>query len=47
MVKTNVHTPKTAHVGLCRSDLTLGYAQLIDYYRLRFPREFNLRDAKH
>jgi len=26
--------------------LTLGYARLIDYYRLRFQLEFNFRDAK-
>jgi hypothetical protein len=45
-VKRNVHTHKTAHVVLCRSDLTLGDAQVIDYYRLRFQLEFNLRDAK-
>jgi putative transposase len=31
IVKTNVQTPKTAHVVLFSSDLTLGYAQLIDY----------------
>jgi putative transposase len=36
IVKTNVQTHKTAHVVLFSSDLTLGYAQLIDYYRLRF-----------
>ena len=46
IVKTNVQTHKTAHVVLFSSDLTLGYAQLIDYYRLRFQREFNFRDAK-
>ena len=46
MVQTHVHTHKTAHVVLCRSDVTLGYAQVIDYYRMRFQREFNFRDAK-
>ena len=46
IVKTNVQTPKTAHVVLFSSDLTLGYAQLIDYYRLRFQLEFKFRDAK-
>jgi len=46
LVKTHVQTHKTAHVGLLSSDLTLGYAQLSDYYRLRFPLEFNFRDAK-
>jgi putative transposase len=46
IVKRNVHTHKTAHVVLFSSDLTLGYAQLIDYYRLRFQLEFNFRDAK-
>ena len=47
IVKTNVQTHKTAHVVLFSSDLTLGYAQLLDYYRLRFQLEFNFRDAKH
>jgi putative transposase len=46
IVKTNLHTHKTAHVVLFSSDLTLGYAHLIDYYRLRFQLEFNFRDAK-
>jgi putative transposase len=46
IVKTNLQTHKTAHVVLFSSDLTLGYAQLIDYYRLRFQLECNFRDAK-
>jgi hypothetical protein len=46
MVKTNLTTHKTAHVVLFSSDITLGYEQLIDYYRLRFQLEFNFRDAK-
>jgi DDE superfamily endonuclease len=46
IVKTNLHTHKTAHVVLFSSDLTLGYDLLIDYYRLRFQLEFNFRDAK-
>ena len=46
MVKTNLKTNKTAHVVLFSSDLSLGYEQLIDYYRLRFQIEFNFRDAK-
>jgi putative transposase len=46
IVKTNVQTHKMAHVVLFSSDVTLGYAQLIDYYRLRFQLEFNFRDAK-
>jgi hypothetical protein len=46
IVKTNLKTSKTAHVVLFSSDLTLGYDQLIDYYRLRFQLEFNFRDAK-
>jgi putative transposase len=41
-----LQTHKTAHVVLCSSNLTLGYAQLIDYDRLRFQLEFNFRDAK-
>jgi hypothetical protein len=43
MVKTHVQTHKTAHVVLFSSDVMLGYAQLIDYYRLRFQLEFNFR----
>ena len=46
IVKTNLKTHKTAHVVLFSSDVTLGYALLIDYYRLRFQLEFNFRDAK-
>jgi putative transposase len=46
IMKTNVQTHKMAHVVLFSSDVTLGYAQLIDYYRLRFQLEFNFRDAK-
>src|SRR3989440_3094039 len=46
IVKRNLQTHKTAHVVLFSSDLTLGYAQLIDYYRLRFQLEFHFRDAK-
>jgi hypothetical protein len=46
IVKRNLQTHKTAHVVLFSSDLTLGSAPLIDYYRLRFQLEFNFRDAK-
>jgi putative transposase len=46
IVKRHLQTHKMAHVVLFSSDLTLGYAQLIDYYRLRFQLEFNFRDAK-
>jgi putative transposase len=46
IVKRNLQTHKMAHVVLFSSDLTLGYAQLIDYYRLRFQLECNFRDAK-
>jgi hypothetical protein len=46
IVKTNLKTPKRAHVVLFSSDLELGYAQLIDDYSLRFQIEFNFRDAK-
>jgi len=46
IVKMHLQTYKMAHVVLFSSDLTLGYAQLIDYYRLRFQLEFNFRDAK-
>jgi hypothetical protein len=46
IVKTNLTTHKTAHGVLFSSDVTLGYDQWIDYYRLRFQLEFNFRDAK-
>ena len=46
IVKTNLTTQAVAHVVLFSSDLDLAYAQLIDYYRLRFQLEFNFRDAK-
>ncbi len=46
IVKTNLGTHAQAHVVLCSSDLTLAYASLVDYYRLRFQIEFNFRDAK-
>jgi DDE superfamily endonuclease len=46
IVKRHVQTHKTAHVVLFSRDLTLGYAPLIGYYRLRFQLEFNFRDAK-
>ena len=46
IVKRNVPTHKTAHVVVFSSDLTLGYTQVIDYYRLRFQLECNFRDAK-
>jgi IS4 transposase len=44
--KTNLITGATAHVVLFSSDLELTYAQIIDYYSLRFQIEFNFRDAK-
>ena len=46
IVKTNLHTQTQAHVLLFSSDLELPYAQLVDYYGLRFQIEFNFRDAK-
>jgi putative transposase len=46
IVKRDLQTHKTAHVVLFSSDLTLGYAPLIDYYRLRCQLAFNFRDAK-
>jgi putative transposase len=39
IVKTNLTTQAVAHVVLFSSDLALSYAQLIDYYRLRFQLE--------
>jgi putative transposase len=44
--KHNVKTDKWAHVILFSSDLSLTYAQIIDYYSLRFQIEFNFREAK-
>lgn len=44
--KINRRTQKRAHVILFSSDLTLAYATLIEYYRLRFQIEFTFRDAK-
>jgi hypothetical protein len=46
IVKTSRHTHKQAHALLFSSDLALPFAQLIEYYRLRFQLEFNFRDAK-
>lgn len=46
IVKTNLTTQAVAHIVLFSSDGDLAYAQLIDYYRLRFQLEFNFRDAK-
>lgn len=46
IVKTNLKTGARAHVVLFSSDLDLPYAQLIDFYALRFQIEFNFRDAK-
>jgi putative transposase len=44
--KHNVKTDKWAQVILFSSDLDLTYAQIIDYYSLRFQIEFNFREAK-
>jgi putative transposase len=46
IVKTKLATGATARVILFSSDLALGWAQIIDYYQLRFQIEFNFRDAK-
>jgi hypothetical protein len=46
IMKTNLKTGARAHVILFSSDLDLPYAQVVDYYRLRFQIEFNFRDAK-
>jgi hypothetical protein len=46
IVKVNLKTQAGAHVILSRSDVTLPYAALIDYYRRRFQLAFNFRDAK-
>ena len=46
IAKRHLQTQACAHVILFSSDLELGYAPLVDYYRLRFQIEFNFRDAK-
>ena len=46
IIKTDLKTGKRARVVLFSSDLDLAYAQIIDYYSLRFQIEFNFRDAK-
>lgn len=46
IVKTNIETGACAHAILFSSDLDQTYAQIIDYYTLRFQIEFNFRDAK-
>jgi putative transposase len=46
IVKVNLISHKRAHVILFSSDLSLSWANLVDYYRLRFQIEFNFRDAK-
>ena len=45
LVKTNIKTNACSHVILFSSDLYFSYKQIIDYYKLRFQIEFNLRDA--
>lgn len=44
--KHNLKTDQWAHVVLFSTDLELTYAQVIDYYSLRFQIEFNFREAK-
>jgi putative transposase len=46
VVKTKVADGKRSHVVLFSSDLTLGAAQMVEYYSLRFQLEFNFRAAK-
>ena len=46
IVKKNIETGARAHAILFSSDLNQSYAQIIDYYTLRFQIEFNFRDAK-
>lgn len=46
VVKTKLADGKRSHVVLFSSDLTLGAAQVVEYYRLRFQLEFNFREAK-
>ena len=46
IIKTKLDTMATARIILFSSDHDLAWAQLIDYYCLRFQIEFNFRDAK-
>ena len=46
IVKTNLTTQAQSHVILFSTDLDLTFTQLINFYRLRFQIEFNVRDAK-
>src|SRR5713101_9761687 len=46
LAKTNLRTQAQAQVILFSSDLELTYAQLVDYYSLRFQIECNFREAK-
>lgn len=46
IVKTNTESGARAHAILFSSDLKQTYAQIIDYYTLRFQIEFTFRDAK-
>ena len=46
IVKTQAKTQKVGHVVFFSSDAELGWEKLVDYYRLRFQLEFNLREAK-
>lgn len=46
IVKTNLKSKKIAHAILFSTDQKLGYAEIIEYYSLRFQIEFNFRDAK-
>ena len=46
LLKTHLETKAQAHVILFSTDLDLAYAQIIQYYRLRFQIEFNFRDCK-
>ena len=46
-VQRHVQPHTRAHVGLCRSDVTLGSAPLLDDARLRVHLAFHVRDAQH
>ena len=46
LLKTHLKTQQQGHVILFSSDLELTYNQLIDLYSLRFPIEFDFRDAQ-
>lgn len=46
MLRTKLNTQAQGHALLFSTDLDLAYDKIIEFYSLRFPIEFNFRDAK-